>query len=300
MSVDPAPSSKAQTGRFDITVWGARGTLPGSGTSQTAFGTETCCVEMRIDGHRLVFDAGTGIVPLGRAILTEGASSVDLFFSHTHYDHIVGFPFFPPLYRAGCGITVSAGHMLDGRSCEEIVSDYMRAPFLPITPKIFAADVDYRTFAAGEALFPHPGITIRTARLNHPNGAVGFRVEHGGRVAAYVTDTEHRPGQPDEGVLGLFADADVVFYDTSYCDSEMTKCRGYGHSTWQEGIRLARAAGTRRLVLYHHAHTRDDADLAAIEAEAKDIFPGAVAARTGMTFSLIGPDGPEADHVDGD
>lgn len=286
MSAPAGDEASSGTGSFEITVWGARGTLPGCGPGQVAYGTETCCVEMRIDGHRLIFDAGTGIVPLGREIAAKGAASVDLFFSHVHYDHIAGFPFFFPLYHPGCEIAVWAGHMLDGRSCEDIVTDYMRAPFLPISPKIFTAAVDYRTFTPGKLLTPHPGISIETQRLNHPNGAVGFRVEHGGHVAAYVTDTEHQPGITDEAVLQLFEGADVVFYDTSYTDAEMQKYRGYGHSSWQEGVRLAKAAGAGRLVLYHHAFTREDPQLAAIEAEAMASFPGAVAGRTGMSFSL--------------
>ncbi|WP_188908074.1 MBL fold metallo-hydrolase [Aureimonas endophytica] len=271
---------------FDVIVWGARGTLPGSGPAQTAYGTETCCVEMRIDGHRLVFDAGTGIVPLGRLLAAECVPSVDLFFSHVHYDHIMGFPFFMPLYRPGTRISVSLGHMLDHQPAGELIADFMRAPFLPIGPKVFSADIDYRTFRPGDVLRPGPGIRIGTARLNHPNGAVGYRVEHAGRVVSYVTDTEHVPGQTDEAVLSLFRDADLVFYDTSYTEAEMAKFKNYGHSSWQEGVRLAKLAGVRQLVLFHHANMRDDEALAQIEAEAQAMFPGAVAGYTGMTFSL--------------
>ena len=285
----PALVSESDDDIFTIKVWGARGTLPGCGEGQTAFGTETCCVEMRIAGRRLIFDAGTGIVPLGREMAAEGVGSADLFFSHVHYDHIMGFPFFVPLYRSGCAITVSAGHMLDGRSCADIVTDYMRAPFLPITPKVFSATVDYRSFEPGDVLTPHEGIRISTARLRHPNGAVGYRVEHRGRVAAYVTDTEHEPGEMDEAVLSLFEGADIVFYDTTYTDGEMTRHQGYGHSSWQEGVRLAQRAGARQLVLFHHSHSRDDAALALIEAEARASFPDVVAGRTGLAFRLAAP-----------
>lgn len=271
---------------FEVVVWGARGTLPGCGPAQTVFGTETCCVEMRVAGRRLVFDAGTGIVPLGRQMGQEQTPEIDLFFSHVHYDHIMGFPFFMPLYRPETKVTVSLGHMLDGRPAEELVADLMRAPFLPIGPKIFSAEIDYMTFRPGDVLRPGGGIVIRTARLNHPNGAVGYRVEYGGCVASYVTDTEHVPGLTDEAVLSLFEDADIVFYDTSYTDAEMQRFKNYGHSSWEEGVRLAKQAGARRLVLFHHSFLRDDADLARVEAEAQAVFPGAVAGRTGLSFSL--------------
>lgn len=272
---------------FSVKVWGARGTLPGSGDRQRVYGTETCCVEMQVGRHRLIFDAGTGIVPLGWQLAVEGTCDIDLFFSHVHYDHIMGLPFFVPLYRKGCAISVSAGHMLDGRSCADIVTDYMRAPFLPITPKVFAADIDYRTFAPGDVLHPRDGIEISTARLQHPNGAVGYRVAHAGKVAAYVTDTEHVPGELDPAALALFEGADVVFYDTTYSDAEMERHKGFGHSSWQQGVRLAEAAGAKRLVLFHHSHIRDDDELARIEAEAQAAFPGAVLGRTGLTLDLM-------------
>lgn len=276
---------------FRVHVWGARGTLPGCGANQTAFGTETCCVEMRVAGRRLIFDAGTGIVPLGRRMAEDEEPRADLFFSHVHYDHIMGLPFFLPLYRPAARISIAAGHMLDGRSSADIVEDYMRAPFLPITPKIFAAAIDYRSFAPGdlislEAADGTEPILLRTARLRHANGAVGYRVEHAGRVVAYVTDTEHEPGRTDPAVRSLFEDADLVFYDATYTDAEMEQHKGFGHSSWQEGVRLAASSGARRLVLFHHAHTRGDDELAAIEAEAKAAFPGAVAGRTGLSFTV--------------
>ncbi|KQT41987.1 hypothetical protein ASG43_17035 [Aureimonas sp. Leaf454] len=271
---------------FDIRVWGARGTLPGCGNGQVAYGTETCCVEMRAGGRRLIFDAGTGIVPLGRSMATLGELDADLFFSHVHYDHIMGLPFFKPLYLPNASISISAGHMLDGRSCKETVEDFMRAPFLPITPKIFSADLDYRSFSPGDVLAPSPDITVRTARLDHPNGAVGYRVEHAGRAVAYVTDTEHVPGQTDEAVLDLIRGADIVFYDTTYAEAEMERFRGYGHSSWEEGVRLCRLAEAQRLVLFHHAHMRYDAEIARFEAQARLVFPGTLAGRTGMSLTL--------------
>ncbi|KAB0677813.1 MBL fold metallo-hydrolase [Aureimonas leprariae] len=276
----------AGVGGFEVVVWGARGTLPGCGPNQVAFGTETCCVEMRVGGRRLIFDAGTGIVTLGREMAAEEVRDIDIFFSHAHYDHIMGLPFFVPFYKPGTRVSVSLGHMLDGRLAGELVADLMRAPFLPIGPKIFQAEIEYMTFKPGDVLEPGPGIAVKTARLNHPNGAVGFRVEYGGRAAAYVTDTEHVPGQTDKAVLSLFRNADVVFYDTSYTEAEMAKFKGFGHSSWEEGVRLAKAANTKRLVLFHHSHMRDDDALAAIEREAKAAFAGAVVGRTGMRFAL--------------
>jgi phosphoribosyl 1,2-cyclic phosphodiesterase len=116
----------------------------------------------------------------------------------------------------------------------------------------------------------------------HPNGAVGFRVNFAGRSVCYVTDTEHVPGKLDEGILDLIRGADIMIYDCMYNESEFECCRGYGHSTWQQGVRLCEAAGVGRLVIFHHRPGRDDADLRQIEAEAQARFPGAIMAGAGL------------------
>lgn len=270
---------------FTVRIWGARGSIPVSGPDiGLVYGSDTCCVEMEVAGRHLVFDAGSGIVRLGKALKNADVRECDLFLSHAHYDHIMGLPFFVPFYLPDRKVRVWAGHMLDGQSCEEIVTAFMRTPFLPMTPKVFRAEVDYRTFAPRDVLEPAPGIRIRTAPLNHPNGAVGYRVEYGNRTVSYITDTEHDPERMDDSVLALMDGADLVFYDTAYTDAELTAFRGFGHSTWQEGIRLCRAAGARRLVLFHHWQHRTDAELAAIEAEARAAFPGTTAGRPGLEF----------------
>ena len=111
----------------------------------------------------------------------------------------------------------------------------MSAPLLPITPDIFPAEVSFRDFSAGDELAPAGGISIRTARLRHPGGATGYRVDHGGRSICYVTDTEHEPGEPDENILALVDGADIVIYDAMFTDEELPRHRGWGHSTWEEG-----------------------------------------------------------------
>jgi phosphoribosyl 1,2-cyclic phosphodiesterase len=146
--------------------------------------------------------------------------------------------------------------------------------------------MEFRDFRAGEVLAPAPGIVVRTAVLNHPNGATGYRIEYGGRSVCYVTDTEHVPGTPDRNVLALIAGADTVIYDCMYTDEEYAKHHvGWGHSTWQEGVRLCQAAGAKRLVVFHHDPDHDDDRLDAIGREVAAQMPGAVMAREGLTLS---------------
>jgi phosphoribosyl 1,2-cyclic phosphodiesterase len=163
--------------------------------------------------------------------------------------------------------------------------EMMMAPLFPIPPTAFKANVSFSDFAAGDVLSPGDGITVRTARLNHPNRATGYRIEYGGRSICYVTDTEHEDGKPDRNVLGLIRDADIAIYDSTYSDEEYPRYKGYGHSTWQEGVRLADAAGVKTLVIFHHEPSHDDDCMDGIAAAAEKARPGTVVAREGMVLT---------------
>ena len=150
--------------------------------------------------------------------------------------------------------------------------------------QIFAANVSFHDFSAGDVLEPHPGIKIRTAPLNHPNGASGYRVEYGGHAICYITDTEHEIDKPDRNVLGLIEGADIVIYDATYTDEEFPKFITWGHSTWEEGVRLCDAAGVRTFVVFHHDPGHDDDMMDAIAGEVEAARPGSVVAREGMVL----------------
>ena len=272
--------------RFLVRIWGARGSLPGPAKATPYFGSETPCVEMRCGDHVLVFDAGTGLEGLSARLWSEEVRDIDLFFTHCHFDHIIGLPFLRMLYDAKSSVRMHAGHFQDATTCEDMVRNFMRPPYFPITPDYFCADVAYRDFRPPETLKPHDGIVISTVRLPHPDGSVGYRIDCHGRAVCYMTDTEHTPGKPNEDILRIIRNADVMIYDCTYADDEFSQYVGYGHSTWQEGVRLCEAAGVERLVIFHHRLGRDDDDLRRIERDAQERFPGAIVARTGLEISL--------------
>lgn len=271
---------------FKVTFWGVRGSLALGGPETAAVGTNTPCVEVLCGERVFILDAGSGLARLGDRLQANHVQDIDLFLSHCHYDHIVGLPFFCPLYDPDADIRIWSGHLAGAMSTREIVAAFMRPPFFPVGPDVFPARIDYRDFAAGEVLDMGGGVRVATAPLNHPGHATGYRFDHAGRSVAYVTDTEHRPGAPDEAVLGLIADADLVIYDACFTDDELARFKGYGHSTWQEGVRLCRQAGARRLAIFHHRHCRTDAALEVIEAEARRAFPQSFVAREGMVVDL--------------
>ena len=266
--------------------WGVRGSIPVSDPRFARYGGNTSCVEVRCGGAVLVFDAGTGVRAFGRTLADEGCGRLDLFLSHGHVDHVIGLPFFGFAYRAGNSLRIWSGHQApEEGTTESSVRSLMSSPLLPISPDVFPAEVSFRDFSGGDTLAPAAGITVRTARLNHPGGATGYRVEHGGRSICYVTDTEHDPDSPDENILGLVEGADILIYDAMFTDEELPRHRGWGHSTWEEGARICDAAGVATYAIFHHAPDRDDDALDRIGSAAKRLFPGSVVASEGLVLA---------------
>lgn len=271
---------------FSVTFWGVRGTVPCPLPSHMGFGGNTSCVEVTAGDRHIVIDAGTGIRMLGKRWLTDGVTEATLLLSHTHLDHISGFPFFMPAYTKGFSLRIVSGHLSGNPNIEAVMARQMERPLFPVPLRTLGGDISFVEIAAGQSFPLEGGIHVRTAPLNHPDGATGYRIEYEGKSFVYVTDTEHVPDQPDQNVLGLIAGADLVLYDSTYTDEEWRQRIGWGHSTWTEGVRLARAAGVKRLVLFHHDPDHDDDTMAAIEATAQAEFPDCFAAREGTTVTL--------------
>ena len=271
---------------FSVRFWGVRGSIACCGPRTARFGGNTSSLEVRCGSRLLMFDAGTGIRYLGRTLERGGPLDADLFFTHTHFDHVCGLPFFGPLFRPQNRFRLWAGHLGEGLTLRRVMSEFMIAPLFPVPPDVFRATIEYGDFSPGDTLGAGPEVVLRTAPLNHPDGAVGYRVEYAGKSVCYVTDTEHVPGAPDKNVLGLIAGADLVIYDAMYTDEEYDAYVGWGHSTWQEGLRLCQAAGAKRLAVFHHDPEHDDELLSGIEREVSAALPGSFAAREGLVVEL--------------
>lgn len=271
-----------ESGDLVVRFWGVRGSLACPGPATVKYGGNTPCVEVRCGEHLLVFDAGTGLRPLGLALGAERHVDLDLFLSHTHLDHVVGLPFFAPLFDAKSDIRLWAGHLRPEHSLFDVIGSLMTPPLFPVAVDHFAAEPSYNDFVCGKTLVPRPGVTVVTAPLQHPGRATGYRVEYGGRVICYVTDTEHVPGELDERVLRLIRGADLFIYDCTYTDEQFETYVGWGHSTWQQGVRLSDAAGVATLVTFHHDTTRDDGLLDAIAERLEGMRPGSIVAREGL------------------
>lgn len=270
---------------FFVRFWGVRGSVATPGPATVRYGGNTSCLEVRCGERLLIFDGGTGLRPLGLHLDNGGTIDADLYFTHTHFDHIQGLPFFSSAYKKTNRFRFWAGHLKPDFTLKQVLSEMMMAPLFPVPLSILSADITFHDFDAGSVLTPAAGITLRTAQLNHPNRATGYRIEFQGKSICYVTDTEHVPGVPDANILKLIEGADIVIYDCTYSDDEFPRFKGWGHSTWQEGIRLCNQAKVGRLVIFHHDPAHDDAFMDRMASEAERARPGTVVAREGLTLS---------------
>ena len=271
---------------FRVRFWGVRGTVPCPGPDTARYGGNTSCLEVMCGGERLIFDAGTGLRALGRSLAGQEPLRSHIFLTHTHTDHINGFPFFRPAYGAKNSFQVWCGHPAgqDG-DIQEVLASMMRAPIFPVPLDIMHACIGFHDFEAGQTLRPVRDVVLQTAPLNHPNGATGYRINYGGRSICYVTDTEHREGHLDGTIVELIRGSQLVIYDSTYTEEEYPRFRGWGHSTWNEGVRLCEAAGAGDLIAFHHDPDHSDADLDRIADELARARPGSKVAREGMVLS---------------
>jgi phosphoribosyl 1,2-cyclic phosphodiesterase len=272
---------------YSIRFWGVRGSIACPSPRHMAYGGNTACVEVLLGDTRIILDAGTGIRGLGDRILKEEVRSAHLLLSHTHWDHISGFPFFNPAFLPGRAFHVMAGHLTAHGGVRAALAGQMVQPMFPVPLEIMQSDLRFEDFEAGDRFTLDGNIHVRTTPLNHPSGATGYRFDFGGKAACYVTDTEHIPGRPDQNILSLIEGADLVIYDSTYTDDEFPAKVGWGHSTWQEGVRLCRAAHVKKLVIFHHEPDHEDDRMTEIEQEAHAVWDGAVVARETMQIDLL-------------
>jgi len=292
------------SGGFSVTFWGVRGSIACAGPEYERYGGNTSCLEVRCGPHVLIFDGGTGLRRLGEKLKAEklraekqeagnagrgdtGADvlqEIDLFLTHSHLDHIVGIPFFKPLYDKANKVRFWAGHLLPDQRLKEAICAMMVPPLFPVPIDVFPSRIAFNDFSAGEVLRLHPDVVLKTERLNHPNGATGYRIEHAGKAICYVTDTEHAPGTLDPKVLSLIRGADIFIYDSTYTEAEFPRFVGWGHSTWTQGLKLADAAGVRTFVAFHHDPSHNDAFMDQVAADLAKTRPGSLVAREGMTL----------------
>jgi phosphoribosyl 1,2-cyclic phosphodiesterase len=276
--------------QWDIKFWGVRGSIPSPGAETVRYGGNTPCVEMSIDGERLIFDGGTGLKVLGDTLMSQLPVSAHLFFSHSHWDHIQGFPFFLPAFIKGNSFQVYGTIAGNGMTMQDRLHDQMLHPNFPVPLQIMQAQLQFNDLKLGENI-QIGEISVQNSPLNHPGGAVGYRISWRGLIVAYITDTEHFHGRLDDNVIALAKDADILIIDSTYTDEEyyhpQTSKVGWGHSTWQEAVKVARAAGVKQLVIFHHDPAHNDEFLDRVADAVSLAFPNSILAKESLVLSLV-------------
>lgn len=272
---------------MDIRFWGVRGSIAVSGSTYLHTGGNTSCVEVVHDGHRLVLDGGTGLRALGDA-LGFSPQKLTLVFSHVHWDHIQGVPFFTPAFHPDSHLTLIGADRPSG-SIRDALARQMKPPQWPIGLDAFRARLDFQGARSGQPFEVGP-FRLLPVELDHPDGVLAWRIEAGGKSIVYATDVEH-DGHIDRRLLAAAGGTDLLIHDAQYTDDEYRGVagpsrRGWGHSTWGEAVQCARDARARRLALFHHDPGRPDHHVATIEAAARSRMPHAFAAREGVVVSL--------------
>ena len=279
--------------QFTVHFWGVRGSIACPGSETVRYGGNTPCVEMRVGSERLIFDGGTGLRVLGQSLLAQMPVTGHLFFSHYHWDHIQGFPFFVPAFIKINTFYIYGTIAPDGSTVQHRLNDQMLHPNFPVPLQIMGADLKFVDISVGKSIKISDDIVVETALLNHPGEAVGYRVNWHNYSAAYVSDTEHFPDRLDENVLFLARNADVLIYDATYSDeqyhSEKTSKVGWGHSTWQEAVKVAKAANVKRLVIFHHDPLHNDDFMDKTGEQVAEQFPNSLIAREGLSIQLSSP-----------
>lgn len=277
-----------------IRFWGTRGSIPSPGPQTLEFGGNTTCLEVVLDsGRRIVIDGGTGLRLLGDHLKTAVATvRIHLLFTHNHWDHLIGLPFFLPIYREDSEILVD-GWPLAFQALKRIFDDHMGDGFFPVAFEQLKCHLTFLNKIAREPLVLDD-VYIDTIPLNHPQGCLGFRFQEGNHTLVFITDNElgQEGGYRFPDFVKFAQGADLLIHDAQYLPEEISCHRGWGHSTYEEAVRLALEAGVKTLLLTHHDPGRTDDQVRKIVNRAQKLAAtsGGVltidAAREGEVFFL--------------
>jgi phosphoribosyl 1,2-cyclic phosphodiesterase len=247
-----------------IKIWGCRGSLTTPGQHTLRHGGNTTCLEIRdAQGNLIVVDAGSGVRNLGRALLQEPElTSLTFIFTHSHWDHIVGFPFFAPAYAERYRITLCGGPKSQS-TLQQYLTQQMAAPYFPVDFKHLKAQFSFGCEWSQATTMG--SLQVIPIVINHPNGGYGFKFVEDGKSFVFLTDNElgysHPGGKTVEEYVKFCRGADLLLHDAQYTAEEYEQRRGWGHSCFRDTVDMAIAAQARRLVCFHHDPDRTDEDL---------------------------------------
>lgn len=266
------------SGKFEAAFLGTNGSCPYDSGERRKYGTNTLCVAVRAGEETLIFDAGTGICSFGNL---DGYQSdhIRLFLSHYHTDHVGGLLFFSEFFNPKKTIDVYAPD--DARG---IINSFLSPPLHPVGPEAMKAAINFHTVAAGDSFDFSGDVIVRTHKLVHPGGALGTRVEYGGKVFCYCVDVELSVQKDDASLLEFTRGVDLLLLDCAFDDGKVIP--GWGHSSWKECAEWAARAQPKQMALFHYGYTMSDADIDEMAKKAQEIFPNTIASADRMRVEM--------------
>lgn len=271
-----------------VRFWGVRGSIPVPGPGTVRIGGNTPCVEIQTaDREVIIIDAGTGIRMLGLDLAQRSIERLIgvLLFSHTHWDHIQGLPFFSPADLPENRFVILGERRVD-RQLEQVLANQMIDAYLPYSLADLHGDLLIKEVHDQEKIIVGNSTAILPRRLPHPGGVFGYRISCEGKVVVYASDVNHPPDGIAPSTVELAQDADLLIHDAQFTPEEKQQRQHWGHSSWLEAIQVAQQANVRRLALFHHDPMHTDEELEEIEQQAQARFPAAFMAREGMEIHL--------------
>tara|TARA_B100000029_G_scaffold365205_1_gene358487 strand:- start:529 stop:1359 length:831 start_codon:yes stop_codon:yes gene_type:complete len=269
-----------------IKFWGTRGSFPSPDRDKIKYGGHTSCVEIRTsDNQLIIFDMGTGLVPLGNALLKEDnpPKKAHIFISHFHWDHMIGYLGFSPFFLKWFNCDIYGKE--DKLSINEVFNHLHHFTFWPVEIPMYQAKVNLRTFPEN-GLRISDSIKITASPHGHPNGANGYRLDIGEKSIVYCTDIEHPEKQLNKNVINFANNADILIKDAQFTNEQLPYHKGWGHSSWEQCIEVAERANVNQLILYHHSPNNSDDEIDQIQKDAQKIKKNTIAARDGLIIKL--------------
>jgi len=276
---------------LQVQFWGVRGSTPCPGHDTVIYGGNTSCIEIRADDRLIIIDLGSGARPLGNWLVDnelkkKGKIKADIFITHTHWDHIVGFPMFSPIYKENVEFRITGPVSSSSENLKDIFETLFSHNFWPVRLKELSAKIEYNQINE-TTLDLGGGLTVTSKKLNHTVKCLGYRIDYKGKSIAVVYDHEHLEddiADEDGSIFKFLNGVDILIHDAQYTNEEYPNRIGWGHSTMDCAVQTAIAVNANRLVFFHHDPSRTDTQLGQLEKNYLDSPVSTIMAKEGMTL----------------
>ncbi len=271
---------------FKIHFLGVRGSTPCCNENVVQYGGHTSCIYFEFNHQIFIIDAGSGIIGANLKVNQEIHKATHLFLSHVHLDHVMGIPFYFPFWNKEHQINIYSGTTKEYNGIQSTLENLFSPPIFPVPMKAFPAQKNYVDFDAKDQ-FQFDFLTVKTIKLNHPNGAIGYRFESGNHSFCYISDHEHDDSYDIHSLIEFIKDTDLLIYDATYDDLTLHKYKGWGHSTWQEAVRIGEKAQVKHIGIFHHDPSNTDKQLDKLQESVLKEHPNVTFLKQDSCFSVI-------------